>query len=211
MAEIPADQLSDEEKKFILDRFFDTNRDILVACAIRSCLPAGRQLRPAAAYPAVTAPAGVVHLAWMTRLAGQTLLVLVARVAISRPIRASFSTSNQAHRRSCAAASHCGGRTARLHDPLCHPSCRCWSYSVGSGGSADLELPACLLFTGLPPPGALGVQFYEDHFGVPRGAVARRGLWRSRSSLVSRAGLRGWPRMKACWLRAWVWTASTRL
>ena len=38
MAEIPADQLSDEEKKFILDRFFDTNREISGSSAIEELL-----------------------------------------------------------------------------------------------------------------------------------------------------------------------------
>lgn len=205
MAEIPADELTDEQKQFLLDRFFDINREIIGRFPRYQELLALRD----GSEDAVNAYSEqdyrdlqvLFNLAWTDPdwLAQEPLASLVAKVE-------GFSESDKEivfaehlriigevipeHRKLQEA-----GQIEITMTPFAHPILPLLvTTQLAREALPELELPSEPFIYGQDATAQveLGVQFYEDHFGVPP-----RGMWPAEGSvaqeivtMVSQAGLR---------------------
>jgi len=204
LAEIPANQLSDEQKRFILDRFFDTNREIIgrfpryrELLALRDGSPNALHTFSEQDYRDLQV---LFNLAWTDPdwLAQEPLAPLVAKGE-------GFSEADKAivfgehlrlieevipvHRRLQDA-----GQIEVTMTPFAHPILPLLvTTQLAREALPELELPGEPFVYGQDATAQvdLGVQFYEDHFGVPP-----RGMWPAEGSvaqeivtMVSQAGI----------------------
>ena len=204
IAEIPADQLSDEEKKFILDRFFDTNRETIGRfpryqglLALRDGSPTRCMPTPSRIYRDLQV---LFNLAWNDPdwLAQEPLATLVAKgrdfaksdkgIVFDEQLKL-IEEVVPLHRKLQEA-----GQIEVTMTPFAHPILPLLvNTQLARVALPDLELPSLPFIYGQDATAQvqLGVQFYEDHFGVPP-----RGMWPAEGSvaqqivtMVSRAGL----------------------
>ncbi|MCL5428819.1 MAG: glycoside hydrolase [Chloroflexi bacterium] len=204
MAEVPADELTSEEKQFILDRFFDTNREIISRFPRYQELLALRDGNndPVSAYSVQDFRDLQVlfNLAWTDPdwLAQEPLASLVAKgegfnegdkgIVFAEHLRI-ISEVIPLHRRLQKA-----GLIEVTMTPFAHPILPLLvTTQLAREALPELELPGEPFVYGQDATAQveLGLQFYEDHFGVPP-----RGMWPAEGSvaqeivtMVSQAGL----------------------
>jgi alpha-amylase/alpha-mannosidase (GH57 family) len=204
LAEIPADQLSDEDKQFILDRFFDINREIIgrfpryqELLALRDGSADALNSFSDQDYRDLQL---LFNLAWTDPdwLAKDPLAPLVAKgdgfneadkaIVFAEHLRL-IEEVIPVHRRLQEA-----GQIEITMTPFAHPILPLLvTTQLAREALPELELPGEPFIYGQDATAQveLGVQFYEDHFGL-----APRGMWPAEGSvaqeivtMVSQAGI----------------------
>jgi alpha-amylase/alpha-mannosidase (GH57 family) len=200
VAEIPADQLSDEQKQFLLDRFFDTNRKIIGRFPRYQELLQMRDNNETYQTQDYLDLQMLFNLAWTDPdwLAQDPLAALVAKGR-------DFSEADKAivfdeHKRLVSEVIPLhkklqdSGQIEVTMTPYTHPILPLLvSSELAKEAMPDVELPSPSFTNGQDAIDQvnLGVQYYQEHFGQPP-----RGMWPAEGSvaqeivnMVSRAGL----------------------
>lgn len=188
MTEVPADELSDEQKQFLLDRFFDTNRKVMARFPRYQELLSMRDGESEYSTQDYLDLQMLFNLAWTDPdwLAVEPLVDLVSKGE-------NFEESDkqlvlEEHTRLIAEVIPIhrqlqdGGQIEVTMTPLSHPILPLLiSTDLAKVALPDIELPTKKFVYGEDAVAqvALGVELYEDHFGQPP-----VGMWPAEGSVA---------------------------
>jgi alpha-amylase/alpha-mannosidase (GH57 family) len=187
-AEVPAGQLSDEQKQFILDRFFDTNRKIIARFPRYQELLDMRDGGAAYSTQDFLDLQILFNLAWTDPdwLAQEPLAGLVAKGSNFSEADKQTLFAEQLRLVKQVIPVHKelqdAGQIEVTMTPYAHPILPLLvSTDLAKVALPDIELPAKKFTYGQDAVAQvqLGVQLYQDHFGVPP-----RGMWPAEGSVA---------------------------
>jgi alpha-amylase/alpha-mannosidase (GH57 family) len=199
-AEVPADQLTDEQKQFLLDRFFDTNRKIIARFPRYQALLELRDGGGEYSTQDYLDLQVLFNLAWFDPdwLAQEPLAALVAKGSNFEEADKQIVLGEAARLIAEVIPLHKelqdAGQIEVTMTPFAHPILPLLvSTDLATIAMPDVELPGVDYVYGQDAVAQvnLGVQLYEDHFGRPP-----RGMWPAEGSvaqeivsMVSKAGI----------------------